>query len=93
MVTVYSAKLSDVQKDVQKDVQNDVSKDVSKDDRASTLLSLLKEDPAITIDQLAQKCLVNIKTIQRDLERLKSNSSVRRVGGRKNGHWEVNLTT
>jgi DeoR/GlpR family transcriptional regulator of sugar metabolism len=41
------------------------------------------------MDQLADICGVNIKTIKRDIEFLKSQEIIKRKGGRKAGYWEV----
>ena len=90
MVTIFSIRVAGTLAD-QVNVLKDVPKDVPKEDRTITLLALMKEFPNITMDELAQKGHVNVKTIKRDIERLKSENRVKRVAGRKNGRWEVNL--
>jgi len=85
MVTTYGK-----EEDVPKDVPKDVLKDVLKDDRRKHLLSLIAENKWITMSELAKKCNVNIKTIKRDIDLLKSENRLLRVGGRKSGYWEIN---
>ena len=70
-------------------VPKDVPKDVLKDDRIKHMLSLIAENKWITMSELAEKCNVNIKTIKRDIDLLKTAKRLLRVGGRKSGHWEI----
>ena len=38
---------------------------------------------------MADACDVNIKTIKRDLDILKTQNRIERKGGRKEGYWEI----
>lgn len=85
MVTIYGKEKEDVPKNVPKNVP----KDVPKDERKTYLLSLIEENKWISISKMAEKCNVNVKTIKRDIELLKAERRLIRVGGRKGGHWEI----
>ena len=41
------------------------------------------------MNQMAITCGVNIKTIKRDIEKLKVDKVIIRQGGRKDGYWEL----
>ena len=57
--------------------------------RAEKLLSQLRLTPEITAEELAKMFSVTLKTIQRDLNKLKKNGQIRRFGSNKTGHWEI----
>ncbi|MBP5450976.1 MAG: Fic family protein [Treponema sp.] len=58
-------------------------------DTVKLILSLLKENPSISYDELAAKTGKSRVTISRKLAELKKRNLIRRVGADKNGHWEV----
>ena len=58
-------------------------------DTVKLILSLLKENPSISYEELASKTGKSRVTISRKLSQLKRNNLIRRVGADKNGHWEV----
>ncbi len=43
----------------------------------------------VTIPELADKLNVNEKTIKRDIEKLRGQNKIKRIGPDKGGHWEV----
>lgn len=57
--------------------------------RLTTILKLMEKDKHITIEQLAHKLNVSDKTIKRDIEKLKNEEKIKRVGSLKAGQWEV----
>lgn len=63
-----------------------VPDNVSRRDR---MLSLLRETPNISMLELAQRFVVDIKTIKRDIGQLKQKGLLRRIGPDKGGYWEV----
>ena len=67
--------------------RKDVGKDVGKE-TMEVLLSI-KKNPRITIPQLAEINSVAERTIERHISKLKTNKLIKRIGGRKNGYWEV----
>ena len=53
------------------------------------LLALCREKPAITIPELAAVLGISERSVQRNLQHLQREGLLRRVGGRKEGQWEV----
>ena len=53
------------------------------------LLNLLQENNSYTYDELADKMQKTRETIRENLKKLQELSLIRRVGARKNGHWEI----
>ena len=72
-------------------VTKDVTKDVTKGltDRQIVIIEMIKEDAYVTTYEMSQKTGVVTRTIKRDLEYLQSVGIIIRIGGRKDGHWEV----
>ncbi|MDO4190160.1 MAG: DeoR family transcriptional regulator [Bacteroidales bacterium] len=75
-----------------KNSQN-VLKDVLKEltERQRDILTFVRFDVQITIDQLSEKMSVNERTIRRDMAILQEKGLIKRSGGRKEGYWEVLL--
>ncbi|WP_324170840.1 Fic family protein [Sulfurimonas sp.] len=71
-----------------KNVPNDVSKNVPKG-REVSILNLIAENSKVTVKELALKFEVNEKTIKRDLEKLKEENKIKRIGSARSGYWEV----
>lgn len=69
-------------------VPNNVPNHVPKD-RSETIINMIREDRDITIKELASKLEVNEKTIKRDLQILKSEHKILRVGSARKGYWEI----
>ncbi|WP_394331443.1 DeoR family transcriptional regulator [Williamwhitmania taraxaci] len=53
------------------------------------IIRFVQEIGNITTKELANKCAVSQITIKRDIEKLKSQNRLRRVGSAKGGYWEV----
>ncbi len=53
------------------------------------ILKLLATNPSITVVQLAVKMHKSKATILRLISKLKTDKKIQRVGGRKNGYWEI----
>ena len=68
---------------VKKSVGKGVVKSVVK------ILELLKEFPEITRERLAAEVGLSVRGVEKNLAQLKSEGKIRRIGGRKGGHWEV----
>ncbi len=69
-----------------------VPKGVPKDvplKRRQQILALIAADREITIAQMAAHCRVSTKTVKRDIELLKSENRLERVGGPKSGYWQL----
>lgn len=79
-------KEGDVTKNVTKNVPLNVP--INKlNERQLNILNLIKENPSISMERMADINHVNMRTIKRDLDRM--SEFVRRVGPKKNGHWEI----
>ena len=79
ILTICKETLQNVPK---KDPKNDPKKRVNK------ILELIKENKFITIKELADKLNVSEKTIKRDLDKLKKENILKRIG-KKGGYWEI----
>jgi ATP-dependent DNA helicase RecG len=52
-------------------------------------MQAMKENSGITIAELADICELSVDGIKYNLKVLTADGIIKRVGGRKNGHWEV----
>ena len=77
------AALRDALVAVKKSVGKGVVKSVGK------ILELLKEFPDMTRERLAAEVGLSVRGVEKNLAQLKSAGRIRRIGGRKGGHWEV----
>jgi len=59
------------------------------EDRKGLIVKEIKNNSKITIPELALILKVNEKTVKRDIEKLKSERIIHRIGPDKGGHWEV----
>lgn len=63
---------------------------VGKEQKASgKILAACRETPSITIPQLAKLTGITERSVQRNIQKLQKGGFLRRIGGRKEGHWEV----
>jgi len=68
-------------------------------ERQRVILELVSADPTLSAkalsekmsEKMSEKSSVNERTIERDIAKLKKLDYLRRIGGRKDGHWEVNI--
>ena len=74
-----------------RNTDNNVHKDVHKEitERQALIISMIQDNPNIGRIEMSTKLGVNEKTIRRDLEDLKEKRIIVRIGGRKEGHWEI----
>ena len=59
-------------------------------DRQKKIIAELSKDSHVPATKLAEKLGVTEKTIRRDLQLLKQQNLITRVGANKNGYWKVN---
>ena len=64
-------------------------KDVKKNKRQQAIVGLIKKNPLISLDDIADILDVNKKTIWRDISELKANNVLERLGGDFGGKWIV----
>ena len=53
------------------------------------IITILKENPHITTQQMAEQIGISDKTVKRALSELKGAGLIERVGSNKTGHWDV----
>lgn len=53
------------------------------------IISLIKENPSITIPELAEKIGLTAKGIEWNIKKLKEKGKLKRIGPTKGGHWEI----
>ena len=53
------------------------------------IIEAMKKDPLTTISQLSAIIGVTTRTIEKNIQYLKNNNYIKRIGGDKGGHWEV----
>ena len=52
-------------------------------------MGMIAEDSFVTISEMSLKTEVATRTIIRDLDELQAMGILVRIGGRKEGHWEI----
>ena len=71
----------------------DVTYDVTYEEKLSTtehaVLAILKQNPEISREEIAERVSKTVRTVQRALVTLTANGYIRRVGAKKNSTWEV----
>lgn len=83
-VTLFTHKTSNVTDDVTDDVTGDVT-----DRRLQLIINSILSNNKLSTAQLAKLLHVSKRTILRDIEKLKKNGKLIRIGSEKGGHWEV----
>lgn len=53
------------------------------------ILAEIRNNPNITIPQLAAVCDLGLTTVDRNLSKLKEMEYIERIGAKKNGYWKV----
>ena len=53
------------------------------------IIELIRNNPKITRDELAQQCGITLDGIKWQVKQLKDKGIIRHVGSRKDGHWEI----
>ena len=83
-------------KDVTKDLTVDVIKEpqyVTKElsERQEIIISLIRQNPLVTTQEMSLKIGVVSRTIKRDIKDLQSKGIITREGGRKEGRWVIKM--
>jgi ATP-dependent DNA helicase RecG len=58
-------------------------------DPINDLLTVLRTDPSADYATLAEQLEVSEATVKRNIQKLKQQNRIRRIGSKKTGHWEV----
>ena len=53
------------------------------------IISLIKENPLITIHELADKIGLTVKGLEWNIKKLKEKGKLKRIGPAKGGYWEI----
>ena len=67
----------------------DKSVDWNVDRTCDQVLSILKTNPRAALDQVANVVGLSVRGIEQAIKRLKKAKRIRKVGGKRFGHWEV----
>ena len=65
------------------------AREKSREKSREKIIQLIREDAHITYEELAIALALSIKSIEKHIKLLKGQGVLRRIGGRKEGHWEV----
>lgn len=79
-------------RNVTKDVTEDVTENVTRaspQKRKILILEKIKENSLISVDRLAEILCVSRRTVLRDMDRLKVDGRIKRIGPDKGGYWEL----
>ena len=74
------------------DVPNSDPDNVPKE-RTEMILDHLVKVPEISVRKLSELLSVSDKTIKRDLEKLKDQQKIERIGSNRKGYWHINKTS
>ena len=61
-------------------------------DRTELILDHLRKTPEISVRKLSELLSVSDKTIKRDLEKLKDQQKIVRIGSNRKGYWQIHKT-
>ena len=53
------------------------------------ILDVCRDTPSITISEIAKRIGITERSVQRNIQKLQSAGLLRRIGGRKEGCWQV----
>ena len=67
----------------------DKSVDWSVDRTCDHVLNILKTNPRATLDQVANVVGLSVRGVEQAIKRLKKAKRIRKVGGKRFGHWEM----
>lgn len=87
-IQITFMKTQNVTEDVIEDVIENVIENVT-EKRKSMIIQLISKESSITTAKLSQLLKVTRRTILRDLENLKFEGKLKRIGPDKGGHWEI----
>ena len=74
------------------DDDTDNGTDDDTDDRLKTILGIIESNNKISITELTIQLAVSKSTVLRNIEKLKKNNTLERIGDEKTGRWKINQT-
>ena len=72
-----------------KELHISASSNGQKETRENRIVALIRDNPSIKIERIAEELGVSIRTIKSIISTLKNNGVIVRVGGKKIGHWKI----
>jgi predicted HTH transcriptional regulator len=83
--------LENKKNDVTENLENvtESSDDVTEKQRKIVLLDILRSNPHTATGQLAERLSITRRTVQRDIDKLKAQGILERVGPDKGGYWNI----
>ena len=57
---------------------------------ANKILELVVDNPKITMAEMAERLGVTKRTIEREIKQLRETGNLKRIGGKRFGHWKIN---
>ena len=71
-------------------VANEADTDIeSREKSREKILSSIAENSKVTTNELSIIVGISVKGVEKHLKKLQADGFLRRVGGRKEGHWEI----
>lgn len=74
----------------EKEKKNNVGVNVGVNDTQKQILKLIKENNIITQKEIANKLKITKRTVERNINVLKKQGFLQRVGSDKTGYWKIN---
>ncbi len=75
MLTLYVTNADDIKDDIKEDIKE-------------VIMRLLRKDSSLTYKELAAQTGKSVASISRIISKMKG-SDIKRIGGRKDGYWEI----
>lgn len=72
------------------DKQKDSTENVTGNVRRQLIVKMMTEDPKISTTYLAKQLNITRMTLHRDIEKLKTEGVIERIGPDKGGYWQIN---
>jgi len=90
MVTIFKEKLNemDAPDNVTENVTDNVTENVT-ENRLAIILKEIEKNPKISYNELGKLFNITRMTVYRDIEKLKEEGKIKRIGPAKSGHWQI----
>jgi ATP-dependent DNA helicase RecG len=88
LVTAFAANNEDSLGNVTENVIENVIENVT-ENRTLRILDAIRNNPKITTTKLSEQLQITRMTLHRDLEKLKNDGIIERIGPDKGGYWKV----
>lgn len=60
------------------------------DGLAARIISVIRKNKTITVLEISEELEMSKRTTEREMKKLRDDNRIRRVGGNRHGHWEIN---